>query len=208
MDGNAGGAVVAGIATALQVAVHITFGVTLVFAVLERSGTGVACRGGASIACRPDRSGRQISPAGTAVAIGFLVLVIAYLPLQQVRSFVSTDGGGNVPVLDPALWGSWLPLLIALLVATVVLEVITYRAGRWTWPLVTANAVLAVAVAGSLACLLLTDRRFSPQLLERFEWLGREDDLASVATVAVVVTVVIVVWDVADSVVKAARSDG
>jgi hypothetical protein len=208
VDGNAGGAVGAGIATALQVAVHITFWVTLAFALMERSGSGVDVPRWSVDRLPADRSGRQIGLADTAVAIGFLVLAIAYLPLQQVRSFVSRDGGGNVPVLDPALWSSWLPLLLALLVATVVLEVLKYRAGRWTWPLVTANAVLDVAFAGSLAWLLLTDRLFSPQLLERFGWLGREDNLATVATVTVVVAALIVVWDVIDSVVKAARSGG
>ena len=206
--GNAGGAIGQGIATALQVAVNIAFWVTLVFAVLERTGTAVDLPRWTVDRLPEVRPHRQIGLADTVAAIAFLVLLIVYLPLQHVRSFVSADDGSNLPILDPALWSSWLPVLMALLVAAVVVEVLKYRAGRWTWPLVTANAVLDVAVGSTLVWLLLSDQLLNPELLRHFEWLSREDGVRTTATVAIVVTVVIVLWDIADSVVKAARSGG
>ena len=45
-------------------------------------------------------------------------------------------------MFDPALWSSWLPFLVAMLVANAGLEVVKYRTGRWTWPLVAINALL------------------------------------------------------------------
>ena len=206
--GNAGGAIGEGITTALQVAVNIGFWVTLVFAVLERTGTRLDLPPWTVDRLPEVRPHRQIGLADTVAAIGVLVLLIAYLPLQHVRSFVSDDDGSNLPILDPALWSSWLPFLLALLVASVVVEVVKYRTGRWTWPLVTANAVLDVAVGGSLIWLLLSDQLLNPGLLRHFEWLSREDGLQTTATIAVVVTVVFVLWDIVDSAIKAARSGG
>jgi hypothetical protein len=205
---DAGAAVGQGIAAAFGVAVQITFWVTLVFAVLERTGTAADLPAWTVDRLPESRAARQITLADTAVAIGFLVLVIAYLLLQQFRSFVPTDGDGNLPVLDPALWSGWLPLLIAVLVASVVLEVVKYRTGHWTWPLVAANAVLDVAFAGSLVWLLLTDRLLNPELALRFEWLQEGDNLDTLTTVTVVATVLIVLWDIADSCVKAYRNRG
>ena len=207
-EGNSGGAIGEGIEAALQVAVNIGFWVTLVFAVLERTGTTVDLPQWTVDRLPEVRPHRQIGLADTVVGIGFPVVLIAYVLLQQVRSFVSEEDGTNIPVLDPALWSSWLPFLIVLLVAAVVVEVLTYRTGRWTWPLVTANAVLDVAVGGSLVWLLLGDQLVNQDLLAHFEWLSREGAVQTTATIAVVATVVIVLWDIVDSAIKAARSGG
>jgi hypothetical protein len=207
-EGDTAGAVAEGISAALQVAVHIAFWVTLVFAVLERTGTAVDGPQWTVDRLPEVRARRQIGLADTVASIGILVLLIGYLLLQQFRSFVSADDGTNIPILDPALWSSWLPVLVVLLLAAVVVEVLKYRIGRWTWPLVTANAVLDVAVGGSLVWLLLTDQLLNPALLEHFEWLDREDNVQLTATIAVLGTVLIVLWDIADSVVEAARTGG
>jgi hypothetical protein len=203
---NPGGAVGAGIAAALQVVVQIAFWVTLVFAVIERTNTALNLPEW-TVDQLPDvRADRQITLTDTAAAIGWLVLVIAYLPLQHFHSFVPASDGGNLPILDPALWSFWLPFLIAVLVATIGLEIAKYRAGRWTWPLVAVNAVLDLAFAVPVVWLLLTDRLLNPEFVAHFDWLGRGDNLNSVATLAVVGTILVVLWDIVDSVVKAYRN--
>ncbi|MFC8620033.1 permease prefix domain 1-containing protein [Micromonospora purpureochromogenes] len=203
---NPGGAVGAGIAAALQVVVQIAFWVTLVFAVLERTNASLDLPAWSVDQLPEDRTDRQITLPDVVAAIGWLVLVIAYLPMQHFHSFVPAEDGGNLPILDPALWSFWLPFLIAVLVATVALEIAKYRAGGWTWPLVTVNAVLDLAFAVPVAWLLLTDRLLNPEFVARFEWLGRGDNLDTVATVAVVGTILVVLWDIVDSVVKAYRN--
>ncbi|WP_319463075.1 permease prefix domain 1-containing protein [Micromonospora sp. RTP1Z1] len=203
---NPGGAVGAGIAAALQVVVQIAFWVTLVFAVIERTNTALNLPEWTVDQLPEARAHRQITLTDTAATIGWLVLVIAYLPLQHLHSFVPASDGGNLPILDPALWSFWLPFLIAVLVATVGLEVAKYRAGRWTWPLVAVNAVLDLAFAVPVIGLLLTDRLLSVEFVARFEWLGQGDNLDTVATVAVVVTILIALWDMVDCVVKAYRN--
>jgi hypothetical protein len=204
--GNPAESVGAGISAALQVVVHIAFWVTLVFAMIERTNTALNLPEWTIDQLPEVRADRQITLTDTAVAIGWLVLVIAYLPLQHFHSFVPASDGGNLPILDPALWSFWLPVLIAVLVATVGLEIAKYRAGRWTWPLVAVNAVLDLAFVVPAVWLLLTDRLLNPEFVARFEWLGEGDNLDTAATVAVVGTILIVFWDIVDSVVKAYRN--
>jgi hypothetical protein len=203
---NAGGAVGAGIAAALQAVVQISFWVTLVFAVIEWTNTALNLPEWTVDQLPEVRADRQITLTDTAAAIGWLVLVIAYLPLQHFHSFVPASGGDNLPILDPALWSFWLPFLIAVLIATVGLEIAKYRAGRWTWPLVAVNAVLDLAFAVPVVWLLLTDRLLNPEFVARFEWLGQGDNRDIVATAALVGTILIVLWDIVDSMVKAYRN--
>ncbi|MGY0003887.1 permease prefix domain 1-containing protein [Micromonospora sp. I033] len=203
---NPGGAVGAGVATALQVAVQIAFWVTLVFAVLERTNTSLNLPGWSVDQLPEVQTDRQITLVDVTAAIGWLVLVIAYLPIQHFHSFVPSGDEDNLPILDPALWSFWLPFLIAVLVATVGLEIAKYRAGQWTWPLVAVNAVLDLAFAVPVIWLMSTDRLLNPEFVNRFAWLGREENLNTVATIVVAGTVLIVVWDVVDSAIKAYRN--
>ncbi|MGW4502511.1 HAAS signaling domain-containing protein, partial [Micromonospora sp. NPDC004336] len=201
-DGDdAGAAIGEGVSTALTVAIQIAFWVTLVFAVLERTKTPLHLPAWNVDQLPEDTTHRQITLTDAAASIAFLALFIAYLPLQHFRSFVPADGDGNLPVLDPALWSFWLPFLIAVLVATVGLEIAKYRAGRWNWPLVAANAVLDLAFAVPVVWLMSTDRLLNPDLVSRFEWLGEGDNLNTVATVVIAGTALVVLWDIVDSVV-------
>lgn len=206
-DGDkVGGAVGTGVSTAIQVAVQIGFWVTLVFAILERTKTPLNLPGWTVDQLPEVHTDRQITTTDTAAAIGWLALVIAYLPIQQFRSFISDDNGGNLPILDPALWSFWLPYLIVVLVATIGLEIAKHRAGRWTWSLFGANVLLDLAFALPVIWLLLTDRLLNPEFVARFEWLGRGDNLDTVATVAVVVTILVTAMDVVDSAIKTHRN--
>jgi hypothetical protein len=204
-NGNAGGAVGEGITTALGVAIQIAFWVTLVFAVLERLNLALDLPEWTVDRLPEERADRQVLLTDTGAAIGWLVLLIAYLPWQHYRSFVPDGEGGDVPILDPALWSFWLPFLIAVLVASIGLEIVTYRVGRWTWPLVATNAVLDLAFAVPVVWLLLSDRLLNPELVQRVDWFGEGDNLGTVTAVVVAGTVLITLWDIADSVVKAYR---
>ncbi|MGC5334312.1 HAAS signaling domain-containing protein [Micromonospora sp. DT62] len=204
--GNAGEGIGAGITTAFQVAVQIAFWVTVVFAVLERTKTPLHLPRWSVDQLPEDTTDRQITLTDIAASVTFLALVIAYLPMQHFRSFVPTDDGENLPILDPALWSFWLPFLIAVLVATIGLEFAKYRVGRWTWPLVAVNAVLGLAFAGPVVWLMSTDRLLNPEFVARFEWLGEGDNLNLVATAVIAGTVLVTLWDILDSAVKTWRN--
>lgn len=203
VGGDPGAAIGAGITGGLQTAVQIAFWVTLSFAVLERTDSSLNLPAWTVDRLPEAPRERQVTLVDSCVAIAFLLVAIAYLPWQHFQPWILADGT-RLPVLDPALWGFWLPALIVVLVAMLGLEVAKYRAGRWTWPLVAVNAVLDLALAVPLAWLLLTDRLLNPDLVRRFEWL-REGGADDVARMAVVVTAAITVWDLVDSAVKARR---
>jgi hypothetical protein len=205
-DGEPAGAVGTGISAAIQVGVQIAFWVTLTFAILERTNTALNLPEWTVDQLPRDHPNRQITLPDSAAAIGWLVLVIAYLPLQHFWSFIPGREGGNVPLLDPALWSFWLPFLIAVLVANLVVEIVKYRIGRWTWPLVGANALVNIAFAVPVCWLLLTDRLLSPEFVARFEWLGQADNLDKVANVSVVVTILVVLWNIVDSILRFRRN--
>ncbi|HWG99976.1 MAG TPA: permease prefix domain 1-containing protein [Pilimelia sp.] len=205
---NVGGAVGQGVSAAFQVAVQIVFWVTLVFVVLERTNTPLELPAWSVDQLPRVPVERQIGLADTAASVAFLALVIVFLPLQHLRSFATTATGDNLPLLDPALWGFWLPWLIGVLVAAVGVEIAKYRAGCWTWPLVGVNAMVNAAFAVPVVWLLLTGRMLNPELVRHVDWLARGDNLDRVATVVAVGTVLVVLWDTVDSVVRAYRSRG
>ncbi|WP_326564277.1 permease prefix domain 1-containing protein [Micromonospora peucetia] len=204
--GTVGEGIGEGIATAIQVAIQIAFWVTLVFAILERTNTPLGLPRWSVDQLPEGPVHRQITLTDVAASIVFLALFIAYLPMQHFRSFVPTDGDGNLPILDPALWSFWLPFLIAVLVATIGLEIAKYRTGRWTWPLVALNAALDLAFAVPVVWLISTDRLLNPDFVARFEWLGEGENLNTIATVVVVGTVLVTLWDIVESVVKKRRN--
>ncbi|MFI7551182.1 permease prefix domain 1-containing protein [Micromonospora sediminimaris] len=201
---NAAGAIGEGIVAAFTVAVQIAFWVTLVFAVLERLGTPLNLPEWSVDQLPEHPTERDITLTDVCASIVFLCLFIAFLPWQHFQSVVGPDGE-PLPILDPALWTFWLPLLLVVLLASVALEIAKYRARRWTWSLVGGNAVLNLAFAVPAIWLLLDDRLLNPEFVDRFAWL-RDGGLDTVARISVVAIVAIILWDIAESVVKARRS--
>ncbi|MEV2240885.1 permease prefix domain 1-containing protein [Micromonospora sp. NPDC049891] len=201
---NPAGAIGSGVSVAFNVAVQIAFWVTLVFAVLERLGTPLDLPDW-SVDQLPDHPvERDVTLTDVCASIVFLVLLIAFLPWQQFQSVIGPDGE-RLPILDPALWGFWLPLLLVVLLASIGLEIAKYRARRWTWPLVGVNAVLNLAFAVPAIWLLANDRLLNPEFVARFAWL-RDGGLDTVARISIVVIVAVTIWDIVDSAVKARRS--
>ncbi|GGM03671.1 MULTISPECIES: permease prefix domain 1-containing protein [Micromonospora] len=203
--GAGAGAIGSGITTALSVAVQICFWVTLTFAILERTGTAGALPEWTVDQLPEDTAERSISLPDTVAAIVGLLFALIFLPWQHLRSSVTAADGENIPLLDPALWDSWLPVLAAVLLASIIFELVKYRIGRWSWRLVAVTAALNLAFGVPTIWLLLTERLLNPALVQRFEWLREGDNLATASTVAAVSIAAIMVWDTADKAVKTYR---
>ncbi|MFE9655445.1 permease prefix domain 1-containing protein [Micromonospora sp. NPDC006431] len=203
VDGEPGAAIGAGVVGAMQTAVQIAFWLTLVFAVLERTNTPLNLPEWSVDQLPEAPNERQVPLVDTCASIVFLLFAIAFFPWQHFQPWISGDGS-RLPMIDPALWSFWLPVLLAVLVADIGLEVAKYRSGRWTWPLVAVKTVLDLAFAVPLTWLLLTDRLLNPELVQRFEWL-REGGTQDLARATVLLTAVIVVLGFIDSAVKVRR---
>ncbi|RKN40316.1 HAAS signaling domain-containing protein [Micromonospora endolithica] len=206
VDDNIGGAVGTGVVAAFQTAVQIAFWVTVVFAVLERVGAPLDLPGW-TVDDLPDApADRDVPLSETCASVVMLLLTIGFLAWQHVQTQILTPDGDRLPILDEALWTSWLPFLIAVLVASIGLEVAKYRARRWTWRLVGVNALLDLAFAVPVIGLLLTDRLFNPEFVQRIEWVRDGDNLNVVARGVAVGVAAVTLWDLVDSAIKARRS--
>jgi len=193
---------------AIGIAVHIGFWTTLVFAILERSGSPApltefdpeelpvpAAKGA------PPLSDMVATVIGVLFAIGGLLW-------QQISSVFRDAAGAPIPMLQPDLWSFWLPYFFVVLALTAVHAVVLYRTGRWTVVLAITSGVLNLAGAVPLIWLTLTGRLFNPEFFARFEWDGVVAPGGIGATGIAVALGVTAVWAIIDGAIKTGRSAG
>jgi hypothetical protein len=139
-----------------QLVVQLAFWVTLVFAVLERSHTPVP---GPSWSPDdlPEIPERRVGLGETVSGIALLT-VLMWAILWQRDHWLVTVGGAEVPVLNAQVWSPWLVVLLVVLLASIVLEIVTYRVGQWTVALAAVNTVLNVMFAGIVMWLWTGER--------------------------------------------------
>ncbi|WP_229052598.1 permease prefix domain 1-containing protein [Aeromicrobium sp. Leaf350] len=189
-----------GIGTAFEVAVQVVFWTTLAFAILERVDVDAKIPGW-SIDRLPEVPRRQqIGLADMIAGVFFTGLVIAVLVLQHFRSWVEGPSGDDVPVLDPDLWSFWLPLLIGVLVVSMVFEVVKFRIGRFTWPVVAGTILISLAWAVPFIYLAANDMLLSPEFVQALDITPTVLDRINLGTV--LVTIAVEVGTVIDAVVK------
>lgn len=148
----------------LQMAVHVVFWTTLVFAVIERSQPDEVGAWDPDQLPEDDRA-RAVGIGETVATVVVLLLMGLALAWQHTSSPVRV-GQQVVPVLDPALWSLWIPGLLVVIVAHIAVAVAVFRAGRWTLPLAVTGAVLDVLAAAAVLRLLATDALFNPAFLD------------------------------------------
>lgn len=189
----------------LNVVVQVCFWVTLVFFVLERTGSETMD----PTPWTPDRlpeprqSGARLSDlVGGIVWIALLAGAIVW---DLTRGFVYLNGDWT-SFLNPALWPGWVLVLVLLMLGELVITTIAYRWGRWTVGLAVANTVLAVASASVLLWLQSAGLLANPALFDLAIDSGASADLPQVIGVLVSVTIVgVAAWDVIDGFLKARR---
>ena len=199
-DGDAGEIIGAGVGTAFQAAFQVAFWVTAAFAVLERVDVDAKLPGW-SVDRLPEVPRRQqVSLSDMVAGVVFIAFVIGVLVLQHFRSWVDGPGGEDVPVLDPDLWSFWLPLLIAVLVLSIVLEVHKYRVGHYSASVVAGVVVTSLGWAIPFVYLAANNMLLSPELVAAVDITPVVLDRINIGIV--VGTIAIEVGTVIDAVVK------
>ena len=152
---------------ALAAGIQIAFWVTVVFALIERTGSAPA-----SWALDEVPSPRQ----ATGVSVGELVastiglaLLTAFLLWQPDVTATWGDDASVTPLLDPALNKFWIPWLVAVVIASLGLTVAVFLYGRWTIWLAMANTALNLAFAVPVIWLLVNDQVLSPQFVDALQ---------------------------------------
>lgn len=159
-----GRVVLSSLGVVFQVGVQLAFWVTLVFALLDRYGAG-ANTSTWTPENLPEAVDRRIGLSDTVVSIAALTLLIWAIVWQRDHWLITSTDGAEVSALDPALWSFWMPVLLGLLAASVVLEIVKYRTGRWTVALAAVNTVLNLTFAGIVVWLWTTDALINPEVV-------------------------------------------
>lgn len=198
------------VSTVLSVIVGITFWVTLVFAILERTGMP---EGDADIS--PWTLEDLPAPGDTGAGIGEMVASITFAALMAVAVVwdhvhgAALIDGEWMSVLNPALWPAWAIGLGVLLLLDAIVAVLVFRHRGCTFGLATLNAVLAAAFAAPAVWLISTERLINPALKTAVtDVLGGDAEtvLPVLATALVASIVLISGWDAIDGFLKARRA--
>ncbi|AEF41320.1 permease prefix domain 1-containing protein [Hoyosella subflava] len=209
-DEPIGGALGSAIGVTIEVAIHLVFWVTLVFAIIERSGNQkdvVAHEEWDPDSLPAGTGATTISKGETVTGMVFVVIAIGFLFWQHLRSPVSTLDDARVPLLNPELWNGWMQVIIAILVLSLAIEVAKYVRGHWNYPIAIANTAVNLAFLAVVGWLAIADELINPTLLatiaERAQW----DSVPTVNPwLIILVVAVIAIWDSADGLRKASAA--
>lgn len=190
------------IATALSVAVHLAFWVTLVFVVIERTGTdtGIAW----SLDDLPDARDQGRSLGDLVASLVFLAIMAGALLWDHFRGVVLTDGAW-VPLLHPGLWPGWVAVLFLLIAAEAVLAFVIFARG-WSFPAATVNAALSVVVLSLALTGLGRGILVNPELVRFFAAEAGADVPRILAVIFGFSVAGVCVWDGIDGFLKARRA--
>jgi hypothetical protein len=176
--------------TAITVAVHLAVWVTVVYAVLERAGVFDPKTDGAGVdgaTWTPEQlpalvDAPQVTRGETVAAVLWYAVLIAYIVYQQ--AWFDIDGE-DLPILDPDLWSSWIPVMLIALAGSVVLTILIGVRRRVTWGYAWVNLALATAFAAPVIWLAVDDRLLNPEFVAHFDWMTENVDSVNTAIAAV-----------------------
>lgn len=196
------------VGTVMSVGIALVFWVTVVFALIERTGAGDRPVVAWSLDRLPDSSAKPQVGVDVLIGgvLGLLFLVAGLVAQMAFPAFRDADGAA-IPFLAPELWAWWIPYFVVVLVAELVFAIVLYRRRVWSLGLAVGNIVLTLAFAVPMIVLLLTDSfvnpAFSAQLSDVPELLQLGEQTMVVAAIAIGA---ISLWECIDGVLKAARA--
>lgn len=199
--------IAAGFGAAFSVGVQVAFWVTLVFAIIDRR--GAESRSATStwdLDDLPEPPSRRISLGSTIGSIAGLAVLAWFLLWQPGYQETFDPGGPSIPILDPALSEFWIPFLVAVVLASIALEIVKYLKGHWTVPLAAVNTVLSLAFAIPAVWLASTGQLLNPDFLATITIDGVASVLDGVPALIAWVIVVVSAIDIAEGWWKALRS--
>lgn len=192
------------IAAGISAVVHVFFWVTLVFAILERSGADAGARWNVDQLPEPQSTG--VGRVDAIASVIFGILAVAVILWDQLRGFVRIDGE-SLPILHPQLWPWWLLGLITLIVAEVALAIVASARKRWTTGSAVINTGLAVVFLSWALMLLGRGRLLNPDFLDAvFLDTGVGPDTMRILGIVLAFGIVgVSLWDIIDGWLKVRR---
>ncbi|MBX3310748.1 MAG: hypothetical protein KF739_09995 [Cryobacterium sp.] len=195
------------ISVGLAVVIHVAFWVTLVFVILERTGSASTIAEW-SVDRLPEIRTRGAVRADMIAAIVLLAVGVAVLFWDRFRGLVIIDDR-SLPVLNPELWPWWITGLLVLMVAKSALVIAVYFSGRWSAIFATANTALALVFAISAVGLLTVGHLLNPEFITiAFTNNGVNSDTTRILAVILGAGIIgFGVWDIIDGWLKTIRDN-
>jgi hypothetical protein len=210
---NFGGAVVAGLGGAFNVAVHLGFWITLTFAFIERADAARETRdeikatiGKWTVDMLPSLPSGRISAGETVGEVLGTVLGIGGILWLSTASWFTDSAGAVIPFFNPALPSLWVPALIAVLVIQAVVQVVVFLAGRWTIGLASVFAVVQLAFSVPVIALALTGSLINPAFAAALGWPPLAQGDGPVMPIGALLVALVTGWEIVDAFRRARRA--
>jgi len=166
IEGDSVGAVIGeAVVTLLQVAVHVGFWTTLVFAILDWSDSPTDFEPW-TVEKLPEQPNPRL---GELVAGIVMFAILAALVVWQHFGSPFSEDGERIPMADPDLWSWYLPLVLVTLALEAVHLWWVHVTG-WTWPAAWANLVVTALFTVPTMVLLLQGTMVNPDLTAHLGW--------------------------------------
>lgn len=194
--------------------IHICFWTTLVFVVLERTGSSTSIDKW-DVDQLPELTENGPGRNELIGSLVFLGLAVGALVWDRLRGFIPAE---TLPILNPDLWPWSIGLLLLLIAAEAVFAIVIFRRGGWTVGVAVVNTILALAFLAWVLVLLLRGELVNPDFLAYAVTAGGDGFAAGDAEasgeggIMRILAVVLgfgvaagVVWDIADGWIKTGR---
>jgi hypothetical protein len=213
--GTIGNAIVEGAATALQVAVHLSFWVTLIFVLIERydvaresaQATRDQALGKWSVDQLPELPSTRISISDTAGEVISSVLGIVFLLIARGLTWTDSQTGQQISILAPELTDFWLPFLVVVLLVQIGFRIVLYMLGRWTMAMAVANTVIGLAFAIPGVYLALNGLLVNPEFAAAVGYPPLAEGDGPVMIIIAIGIVLVTAWETVDGFRQARRAD-
>lgn len=150
--------------------IHICFWTTLVFVILERTGSTTTIDKW-DVDQLPEITENEAGRSELIASLVFLGIAVGALLWDRFRGFIP---GETLPILNPDIWPWGVGILFALIAAEAVFAIVVFRRGGWSSGLAVANTVLALAFLAWTLILLLSGELVNPDFLSHIVAAGGE----------------------------------
>jgi hypothetical protein len=207
---NVWGVVLTAVGSGFMVGIQVAFWVTLVFAVIDRRSTDspsvtFELTSDWDFDDLPKINVNRIGLGDTLASITGLALLVLFLLWQPTYQESFDPGGASIPILNPELSTLWIPILIVILLASITLELIKYRVGRWTIPLAAVNSLLSLSFAISAIYIIASDQLLNSEFLVAITAGGFAGFVDLIPTMIAWLIAVVTIFDVTEGWWKALR---
>lgn len=202
-SGDIGTIISEAIVATMTTVLHVCFWVTLVFAIMERTGTDLGLTW--DVDQLPEPREEHPGHADLIASLVFLGLILVAIVWDQGPGFIRINDD-PVPILNPELWLWAMAGLLVLVALEIIFAIVLYSRRGWNVTMALVNTALSVLFFSWVITLLVRGELFSAELLNLASDNGvGQDSFYTLAVIFGFGVAVISVWDIIDGWVKTSR---